>query len=193
MPRQPLDAPAMTDLPQLELDLINAIGGATTVAEAEAVRVNALGKTGVISGLLKGMGAMSPDERREQGPMINGLRDRVAAAIADRKAELEAAELDARLLSEKLDLTLPARPRRKGGVHPTMQVMDEMVAIFAAMGFAVAEGPDIEDDFHNFTALNFPPKHPAREMHDTFFLKPDQETGERKVLRTHTSRCRCGR
>jgi phenylalanyl-tRNA synthetase alpha chain len=130
---------------------------------------------------------MSPDERREQGPMINGLRDRVSAAITAQKAELEAAELDARLQAERIDLTLPARPRRKGGVHPTMQVMDEMIALFAEMGFAVAEGPDIEDDFHNFTALNFPPKHPAREMHDTFFLKPDPETGERKVLRTHTS------
>jgi phenylalanyl-tRNA synthetase alpha chain len=177
----------MTDLAALELELINAIGSATTVAEVEAVRVAALGKTGTISGLLKGMGAMSPDERREQGPIINGLRDRVAAAIMGKKAELEAAELDARLLSEHVDLTLPARPRRKGGVHPTMQVMDEMIALFAEMGFAVAEGPDIEDDFHNFTALNFPPKHPAREMHDTFFLKPDPETGERKVLRTHTS------
>ncbi|CAN5269420.1 phenylalanine--tRNA ligase subunit alpha [soil metagenome] len=177
----------MTDLAKLELDLITAIGDAATVAEVEAVRVSALGKTGVIFGLLKGMGAMSPDERREQGPVINGLRDRVAAAIAAKKTGLEDAELDARLLAERIDLTLPATPRRRGAVHPTMQVMDEMVAIFAAMGFAVAEGPDIEDDFHNFTALNFPPKHPAREMHDTFFLKPDPVTGERKVLRTHTS------
>ncbi|MFC0633783.1 phenylalanine--tRNA ligase subunit alpha [Brevundimonas balnearis] len=177
----------MTDLAQLELDLINAIGAAATSAEVEAVRVAALGKTGTISGLLKGMGAMSPDERREKGPMINGLRDRVGAALAARKAELEAAELDARLLAERIDLTLPPAPRRRGSVHPTMQVMDEITALFAEMGFSVAEGPDIEDDFHNFTALNFPPKHPAREMHDTFFLRPDPETGERKVLRTHTS------
>jgi len=177
----------MTDLAALELDLINAVGAAMTVAEVEVVRVAALGKTGAISGLLKGMGAMNPEERREQGPLINGLRDRVTAAIAQRKSGLEAAELDARLAAEHVDLTLPARPRRKGGVHPTMQVMDEMIALFAAMGFAVAEGPDIEDDFHNFTALNFPPKHPAREMHDTFFLRPDPVTGERKVLRTHTS------
>ena len=177
----------MTDLAQLELDLINAIGGAETAAAVEDLRVAALGKQGSISGLLKGMGAMSPDERRERGPMINGLRDRVSAALAAKKAELEAAELDARLKAEHVDLTLPPRPRRKGGVHPTMQVMDEMIALFAEMGFAVAEGPDIEDDFHNFTALNFPPKHPAREMHDTFVLTPDPETGERKVLRTHTS------
>jgi phenylalanyl-tRNA synthetase alpha chain len=132
------------------------------------------------------MGALSPDERREQGPLINGLRDRVQAALADRKSDLEAAALDAQLASEHLDLTLPAPPRRRGGVHPTMQVMDEMIAIFAEMGFAVADGPDIEDDFHNFTALNFPPKHPAREMHDTFFFEAN-EAGERMLLRTHTS------
>ncbi|RZJ40874.1 MAG: phenylalanine--tRNA ligase subunit alpha, partial [Brevundimonas sp.] len=177
----------MTDLAKLELDLMTAIGGADDLAALDAVRVSALGKTGVVSGLLKGMGAMSPDERREQGPVINGLRDRAAAAIAARKTALEDVALEARLAAETIDLSLPARPRRKGSVHPTSQVMDELIAIFADMGFAVAEGPDIEDDFHNFTALNFPPKHPAREMHDTFFLKPDPETGERKVLRTHTS------
>ena len=172
----------MTDLAQLELDLINAIGSAESVAGLEDIRVAALGKSGSISGLLKGMGALSPDERRERGPVINGLRDRVSSALSARKADLEAAELDARLLAERVDLTLPSRPRRKGGVHPTMQVMDEMVAIFAEMGFAVAEGPDIEDDFHNFTALNFPPDHPAREMQDTFFTTtPDV------ILRTHTS------
>ena len=176
----------MTDLAQLELDLINAVGDAASVAALEEVRVAALGKSGAISALLKGLGAMTPDQRREQGPAVNGLRDRITAAITARKGALETAELDARLQSERVDLTLPARPRRKGGVHPTMQVMDEMVAIFADMGFAVAEGPDIEDDFHNFTALNFPPKHPAREMHDTFFFKPGAD-GERKLLRTHTS------
>jgi phenylalanyl-tRNA synthetase alpha chain len=110
----------------------------------------------------------------------------VQAAIADRKGVLDAEALSARLAAERVDLTLPAPQRRKGSVHPTLQVMDEMVAIFAEMGFAVAEGPDIEDDFHNFTALNFPPKHPAREMHDTFFFNPGPD-GERKLLRTHTS------
>lgn len=171
---------------KLEADLTAAIAAATDLQALEAIRVSALGKSGAISDLLKSLGSMSPDERREQGPLINGLRDRVAAAIAERKAGLEAAELDARLASERVDLSLPAPPRRKGGVHPTMQVMDEMIAIFADMGFALAEGPDIETDFNNFTALNFPPKHPAREMHDTFFL-PENEQGERKVLRTHTS------
>ncbi|MBR7621354.1 phenylalanine--tRNA ligase subunit alpha [Phenylobacterium sp. 20VBR1] len=171
---------------KLEADLTAAIAAAADLTALEAVRVSALGKSGAISDLLKSLGGMSPDERREQGPLINGLRDRVAAAIAARKATLEAAELDARLASEGVDLSLPAPPRRKGGVHPTMQVMDEMIAIFAEMGFSLAEGPDIETDFNNFTALNFPPKHPAREMHDTFFL-PEDENGERKVLRTHTS------
>ena len=176
----------MTDLATLEAQIVGAIGTATDLASLDAVRVSALGKTGSISGLLKGMGALSPDERREQGPLINGLRDRVQAALAARKGDLEGAALDAQLASEYLDLTLPAPPRRRGGVHPTMQVMDEMIAIFAEMGFAVADGPDIEDDFHNFTALNFPPKHPAREMHDTFFFEAN-EAGERMLLRTHTS------
>jgi phenylalanyl-tRNA synthetase alpha chain len=175
----------MTDIAALESELTTKIAAADSAA-LEALRVAALGKTGEISGLLKSLGSMSPDERREQGPRINGLRDRVAARIAARKAELDAAALEARLAAERVDLTLPAPPRRKGSVHPTMQVMDEMIAVFAGMGFAVAEGPDIEDDFHNFTGLNFPPKHPARETHDTFFLNEDQY-GERKVLRTHTS------
>ncbi|MFC3068394.1 phenylalanine--tRNA ligase subunit alpha [Phenylobacterium soli] len=176
----------MTDLSQLQADLTARAAAAQDLASLEALRVEALGKSGSISELLKGLGKMSPEERREQGPAINGLRDAVAAAIAERKADLEAAELDAKLASEFVDLTLPPAPERRGRVHPTMQVMDEMIAIFAEMGFALAEGPDIEDDFHNFTALNFPPKHPAREMHDTFWL-PEDANGERKLLRTHTS------
>jgi phenylalanyl-tRNA synthetase alpha chain len=176
----------MTDLARLESDLTAAIAAAETVEALETVRVSALGKQGSVSGLLKGMGAMSPEERQVQGPLINGLRDRVQTALAAARASLEDAALNARLASERVDLTLPAPPRRKGGVHPTMQVMDELIEIFAQMGFAVAEGPDIEDDWHNFTALNFPPKHPAREMHDTFFFKPGAD-GERKLLRTHTS------
>ena len=176
----------MTDLNTLKTDLIAQVEAANDAAALEAIRISALGKSGQISELLKSLGKMSPDERREQGPLINGLRDTIAARLAERKAEMEAAELDRRLAAESVDLSLPAPPRRRGSVHPTMQVMDEMVSIFAEMGFSVAEGPDIETDFNNFTALNFPPKHPAREMHDTFFMAPD-EAGERKVLRTHTS------
>ena len=176
----------MTDLATLEAEIVSAVQASADLAGLDAVRVTVLGKSGSISALLKGLGSMGPDERREQGPLINGLRDRVQAALTERKTALEAAALDAQLAAERLDLTLPAPPRRRGSVHPTMQVMDEMTAIFAEMGFAVADGPDIEDDFHNFTALNFPPKHPARETHDTFFFSPN-EAGERMLLRTHTS------
>jgi phenylalanyl-tRNA synthetase alpha chain len=176
----------MTDLTSLEVELTAAVATAGDLASLDAVRVSALGKTGSISNMLKSLGSMSPDERKTAGPAINGLRDSIGAAIAEKKSALEAAALEAQLADERVDLTLPAPPRRKGSVHPTMQVFDELAAIFAEMGFAVAEGPDIEDDFHNFTALNFPPKHPAREMHDTFFFQPN-EAGERMLLRTHTS------
>jgi phenylalanyl-tRNA synthetase alpha chain len=176
----------MTDLSQLKAELMARIEAAQDLDGAEVLCVEALGKSGSISELLKSLGRMSPEERRERGPQINGLRDAVATTLATRKAVLEEAELDAKLANERVDLTLPPPPERKGRVHPTMQVMDEMIAVFADMGFGLAEGPDIEDDFHNFTALNFPPKHPAREMHDTFWL-PEGPTGERKLLRTHTS------
>jgi phenylalanyl-tRNA synthetase alpha subunit len=176
----------MTDHTELAADLTAQIAAAPDLEALDQIRVAALGKTGVISGLLRSLGQMSPDQRRVEGPAINGLRDTISAAIVARKAQLEDAALEAELAAGRLDLSLPAPPRRRGSVHPTLQVMDEMVAVFAEMGFSVAEGPDIEDDFHNFSALNFPPRHPAREMHDTFFLKPDAN-GERKLLRTHTS------
>ena len=176
----------MTDLTKLEAAVTARVSAASDLATLETIRVEALGKTGSVSELLKTLGKLTPDERREQGPKINGLRDAVATAIAAKKTALETAELDAKLSSERVDLSLPPPPERRGRVHPTMQVLDEMIAVFADMGFSLAEGPDIEDDFHNFTALNFPPKHPAREMHDTFWL-PEDERGERKVLRTHTS------
>src|SRR5881394_3702562 len=135
----------MTDLTKLEADLTARVGAAADLAALEAIRVEALGKTGSISELLKTLGRMSPDERRVEGPKINGLRDAVATAIAAKKAALETAELDAKLASERVDLSLPAPPERRGRVHPTMQVLDEMIAVFAEMGFALAEGPDIED------------------------------------------------
>ncbi len=176
----------MTDLSELEAELAAKVAAAADLAALDEARVAALGKQGSISALLKTLGTMSPEERRIRGPEINGLKDRITTAVAERKAALEDAALEAQLAAETLDLSLPAPTRRKGSVHPTLQVMDEMIMIFAELGFAVAEGPDIEDDFHNFTALNFPPKHPAREVHDTFFFreKPD---GERRLLRTHTS------
>ena len=176
----------MTDHASLESELTARIAGAADFAALEAARLEALGKAGAITALLKTLGAMSPEDRRAEGPAINGLKERIGAAIAARRQALEAAELDASLAAGALDLSLPAAARRQGSVHPVMQVMDEMVAIFAELGFALAEGPDIEDDFHNFTALNFPPKHPAREIHDTFFLNtPEGRTP--RLLRTHTS------
>ena len=176
----------MSDIETLHADLSAAIDAAEDFAALEAVRVSSLGKSGSVSALLKSLGPMSPEERREYGPRINGLRDSVVARIAARREALQQASLDAQLAAEALDLTLPPPPARRGSLHPTLRTLDEMIAIFAEMGFAVAEGPDIEDDWHNFTALNFPPKHPAREMHDTFFFNADDE-GERRVLRTHTS------
>jgi len=171
----------MTDLATLESETFAAIAGVTTLDALDAVRVAALGKQGSVSALLKTLGQMSPEERQKQGPVINGLRERMAAAIAARKDWLETAVLDQRLATERLDMTLPAPETPRGSIHPVSQVLDELAEIFADMGFAIAEGPEIEDDWHNFTALNIPESHPARAMHDTFYF-PDG-----KVLRTHTS------
>jgi phenylalanyl-tRNA synthetase alpha chain len=178
----------MTDLATLQSVLLADVEAAPDEAALETVRISALGKKGAVSELLKGLGAMTPDERREKGPAINGLKDALGSAIAARRDALRAVALEARLARETLDVTLPVRPSplEQGRVHPISQVLDEVTAIFADMGFAVAEGPDIETDFLNFTALNFPPDHPAREMHDTFFFHP-KENGERMLLRTHTS------
>ena len=176
----------MTDLETLETDLSSQIEGASTENALEEVRIAALGKKGAVSERMKTLGKMTPDEKKVMGPALNGLKNRIAAAIEAKKEALEEAALDARLATEKVDVTLPVRPAPKGTIHPISQVMEEMGAIFSAMGFDIAEGPDIEDDFHNFTALNFPPDHPAREMHDTFFFEP-KEDGSRMVLRTHTS------
>ena len=178
----------MTEFASLETDLVTAISAAADETALEAIRISALGKSGSISALLKTLGTMTPDERKEKGPLINGLRDTVTEALASRRAILRDAALEIRLASESIDVTLPVRPSAaaRGRIHPISQVIDELTTIFGDMGFAVAEGPDIETDFFNFTALNFPIGHPAREMHDTFFFNPD-EKGERKLLRTHTS------
>ena len=177
----------MTDLAQLESRILSDIAAAGDEAALEAVRVAALGKKGSISALLATLGKMSPDERKTQGAAINLAKDKVTQALTARRDILKSAALDARLASETIDVTLPLRDAvaEQGRIHPISQVIDELTAIFADMGFAIAEGPDIETDYYNFTALNFPEGHPAREMHDTFFLPPDAN-GERKVLRTHT-------
>ena len=173
---------------KLEQTILAEIGAAGDEASLEAIRVSSLGKKGSISQMMKTLGSMSPEERQQAGPAFNGLKATVSEAINLRKSALENELLTARLASEKTDVTLPVRqsPSEAGRIHPISQVMDEITAIFADMGFSIAEGPDIETDYYNFVALNFPDGHPAREMHDTFFLEPD-ENGERKLLRTHTS------
>ncbi len=178
----------MTDLKQLEAELMKSIDAAKDEAAVEAVRVSALGKKGSISELLKTLGAMTPEERKQNGPLINGLRDRVSEALNAKKNALKQAALSQQLAADKADVTLPLRENalERGRIHPVSQVIDEVTTIFADMGFSVAEGPDIETDFYNFTALNFPEGHPAREMHDTFFFNPGPD-GQRKLLRTHTS------
>ena len=178
----------MTDIATLQTDLMGAIDSADTLDLLEAVRIAALGKQGSVSALLKTMGSMSPEERQTQGPIINGLRESITSALAGKKAALETANLNRRLASERVDMTLPAPETPRGTIHPVSQVMDELAEIFADMGFAVAEGPEIEDDWHNFTALNIPETHPARAMHDTFYF-PDEmaSDGQKMVLRTHTS------
>ena len=176
-----------SDLDRQTADWLVRIDAAGDLATLESLRVEALGKQGAVTQLLKTLGGMSPEERQAQGPRIHALREAVTAAIGARKAMLEAAELDARLAREKADVTLPVAPPLRGSVHPVSQVMDELAEIFADLGFSVATGPEIEDDWHNFTALNFPEDHPARAMHDTFYLEPREGVAERMLLRTHTS------
>ena len=178
----------MTDISALETEISSAIAAASDEAALETVRVGALGKSGSVTALLKTLGGLSPDERKVQGPAINGLKDRVNAALNARRDSFKGAALDAKLATETVDVTLPVREATAeiGRVHPISQVVDELTAIFADMGFAVAEGPDIETDDYNFTKLNFPEGHPAREMHDTFYFPPKPD-GSRMLLRTHTS------
>ncbi len=178
----------MTDLKKLETETLAAVAAAKDEAALEAVRVGALGKKGSVSELLKTLGTMSPDERKTKGAEINALKDKVNDAINGKRGELKHAAMSAQLAADKVDVTLPVRlpAAERGRIHPVSQVIDEITAIFADMGFSVAEGPDIETDFYNFTALNFPAGHPAREMHDTFFFNP-KPNGERLLLRTHTS------
>jgi phenylalanyl-tRNA synthetase alpha chain len=176
----------MDELEKILAEAMASVAEADSVDALEAARVAALGKKGTISGLMASLGKMDPEARKEAGARLNAVKDEVAEAIAARKTELEALALDERLARERVDVTLPIRPEAQGRIHPISQVMEEMVAIFAQMGFEVAEGPDIEDDFHNFTALNIPAEHPARQMHDTFYFG-EKDDGSRHLLRTHTS------
>lgn len=171
----------MSDLDSLVAEASQAIDAAHEMAALETLRVDYLGKKGHLTALLKGLGKLSAEERPAAGARINAAKEQVAGLIQARKAQLTEAELEARLASEKIDVTLPGRGNGVGGLHPVTRTIERMVGIFAQAGFEVVEGPEIEDDYHNFEALNFPPHHPARAMHDTFFVSDDT------VLRTHTS------
>ncbi len=175
----------MTDLSQLRKEATEAISSASSLDELENLRVKFLGKQGKITEQMKNIATLAPEERKNFGQAVNQVKNEVSDLIESTKNNLGSAELNAKLQKEKIDVTLPGRPERQGSIHPIPQVIDECIAIFGAMGFTVAEGPDIEDDFHNFTALNIPPEHPARQMHDTFYFPKKGE--ERLLLRTHTS------
>ena len=177
---------AMESLEDLRSRVLASIAAAETLAVLDQVRVTALGRKGDITERLKTLGQLDPDARRTAGAAINAVRDEIQAALEAASQHLSNAELDRRLAEERIDVTLPVAGPAAGRVHPISQTIDEIVAIFGALGFRVAEGPHIEDDFHNFTARNIPPDHPARQEHDTFYL-PDDAEGVRKVLRTHTS------
>jgi phenylalanyl-tRNA synthetase alpha chain len=176
----------MQQLDDVRNKWIAAAEAAETPDALEQIRVEALGKKGEVSLLMRGLAGLDPEARREAGQRLNAVKDALSTAIETRKALLGEAALDAKLAGEQLDVTLPPRPESEGRIHAVSQTIDEIVAIFGEMGFQVAEGPDIEDDFHNFTALNIPESHPARQMHDTFYL-PERADGTRLVLRTHTS------
>src|SRR3990170_5888696 len=177
----------MDDVEELRAALLARIGEAADLDALDAARVAALGKKGELTQRMKALGGLAPEARRAAGQRLNALKDELSAALEARRGALESAALRTTLAHEWLDVTLPVRPEPAGRLHPIGQVSEELNAIFGAMGFDVAEGPDIEDDFHNFTALNIPPEHPARQMHDTFYLGSAAPGGAAKLLRTHTS------
>jgi phenylalanyl-tRNA synthetase alpha chain len=172
----------MNELQRLEESALAEIGAAESLRALDDLRVRYLGKKGEVTQRLKGLGELSPDERREAGAAINVVKDRLAEAVAARKALLEGAAMDERLSGESLDVTLPGRGERPGALHPLTRTSRRIEALWRQIGFEVAEGPEIEDDYHNFEALNVPPEHPARAMQDTFYI----DAG-RLLLRTHTS------
>jgi phenylalanyl-tRNA synthetase alpha chain len=176
----------METLDHIRDEILGLIKTATSRDALEQVRVAILGRKGRVTALMKGLGGLEPEARRREGAALNRLKDEVETAIGHAARRLESDELRQRLAQERVDVTLPVAAEAQGRIHPLSQTIDELVAIFGEMGFAVAEGPDIEDDFHNFTALNIPPEHPARQEQDTFYLS-DAAGGGRKVLRTHTS------
>jgi phenylalanyl-tRNA synthetase alpha chain len=175
----------MSDIQSLDRALAD-IAAAHSPDALEALRVALLGKSGSITAQLRSLGTLPADQRKSAGEAINRARDAISQALATRKIELDDAALDARLASETIDVTLPGRNGARGGIHPVSRTLERITEIFGRMGYELADGPEIEDDWHNFEALNFPPHHPARAMHDTFYLQPDA-SGAARLLRTHTS------
>jgi len=176
------------ELDSLKRELLDAVASAPDLAKLEDVRIAALGRKGHVAALMQKLGALSADERRAYGQAVNALKDAVTDALEAKRQTLTHAALKEQLAAETADVTLPVRPGplAEGRIHPVSQVMDEITEIFADMGFSIAEGPDIETDFNNFTALNIPPEHPARQDHDTFYFAEGPD-GTRPLLRTHTS------
>jgi len=170
----------------IKSEFSNLINDAENIEVLEEVRIAALGKKGRITSLMKNLGQMEPEERKLMGQNLNILKQDITSLLETKKVELETASLNARLLQERVDITLPSRPEELGTIHPISQTTDELISIFGEMGFSVAEGPNIEEDWYNFTALNIPVDHPARQEHDTFYINAEKD-GQRMVLRTHTS------
>lgn len=185
--------PSLPDLHSLKQECAAAVEAASDVASLEEVRVSTLGKKGRLTEVLKTLGTLPPDQRKEFGAQVNLIKDEITALLEQRKAELQAVALNARLINETIDITLPARREINGTIHPISQTIEEISDIFAEMGFVIAQGPDVESDFYNFTALNMPPSHPARQMQDSFYLAQEthpaseQPQPEPLVLRTQTS------
>ncbi|MFV0626952.1 MAG: phenylalanine--tRNA ligase subunit alpha [Alphaproteobacteria bacterium] len=181
----------MENIDKLKAETIQDIKNAKDIKALEDIRVAVLGKKGSITELMKGLATLSVEEKKEMGKNLNILKTEVETVLEAKKTELEESELEAKLNSERVDVTLPIRPEVQGRIHPVSKIYEEVLSIFGQMGFSVAEGPDIEDTFHNFTALNMPDNHPARQMHDTFYL-PKEKDGSKDiddsyVIRTHTS------
>ena len=178
----------MSDLSDLRVSVLEQINGTSDEAELENIRVSAVGKKGSVSLKMRELGKMTPEERQVAGPALNALKDEINAALTARKSVLADEALNARLEAEWLDVSLTGRFQRAGSIHPVSQVTDEVIAIFSDLGFAVADGPQIESDWNNFDALNMPPEHPARQEHDTFYMhRAEGDNRPPHVLRTHTS------
>ena len=183
------EAAKTTDTISLEDILSNAekeISAASTLPAIEQIRVNYLGKSGLITSQMKVLGTLPPEEKKTFGAKVNEAKEKVTNLLSDKKEQMESAALSEKLAKEFIDVTIPVRAENNGSIHPVSQVTEEIIEIFSTMGFSVAEGPEIEDDYRNFTALNIPENHPARQMHDTFYVKSDAKD-KQYVLRTHTS------